>query len=110
MFLLTLETKETAFLYALASATVVHAIAEECREQGLPYCKCDSTLHNGALGDSEKWGCSADIDFSVRFTKQLLHGRLDNVHDTASNYKDFVLHNSKIGQWVSSHYVCCMTI
>ena len=93
------ETKEAAFVYALTSATIVHAVAQLCAHYGnsLSSCGCYSGLDDETLEAGETWGCSPDIDFSMNFTRQLVEGRNDN--DTPK-YKAFVLHNSKIGQLV----------
>ena len=101
----TSETKEAAFLYALATATVIHTVAEECAKhegKNLGYCGCDSTLKNEMLEPGKEWGgCSPDLNFSINFAKQLLNGTiLDNA--TSEQHKIFISHNSKIGQSVSS--------
>ena len=104
MFLFTSETKEAAFVYALASATVVHAVADKCAKKkcGLPYCKCN--MDSDALETGESWeGCLPDIKFGMDFAKLLLNTR-DDFHAT-SNHKDFILHNSEIGRLVSSLYI-----
>ena len=101
----TSETKEAAFLYAFATATVIHTVAEECAKhegKNLGYCGCDSTLKNEMLEPGKEWGgCSPDLNFSINFAKQLLNGTiLDNA--TSEQHKIFISHNSKIGQVVSS--------
>ena len=94
-------TKEAAFVYALASATVVHTVASVCATYELPHCGCDTTLRNQTLPNGEKWGgCSPDIDFSVNFAEKLLHRKEDN---TSLNYRNFISQNSKIGRSVSGY-------
>ena len=99
----TVETKEAAFVYALASATVVHNVAQKCAHNSnmLGYCGCDSTLSDEALESGETWGCSPDIDFGINFTQQLLDITVGNT--TSDRHKTFILHNSKIGQSVSCY-------
>ena len=99
----TVETKEAAFVYALASATVVHNVAQKCAQNSntLSYCGCDSTLSDEALESGETWGCSSDIDFGINFTQQLLNITVGNA--TSDQHKTFVLHNSKIGRSVSKY-------
>ena len=89
----TVGTKEAAFAYALASATVVHTVALKCAELNgsIAYCGCDKTV---------TWGCLPDITFSMNFTKQLLDRSVSN---TTQQHKAFVLHNTEIGQTVSSY-------
>ena len=88
-------------MHALASATIVHNVAQWCADNDgkFDYCGCDKTLDNESLLSNEQWGCSPDIDFGVAFTKRLVNTRVDN---TTPHYKAFVLHNSEIGQLVSS--------
>ena len=94
------ETKESAFVHALASAAAVHAVAERCASNHLHYCGCDKTLDNEDLPSSERWGgCSPDIAFSINFTKSFVDRRVDNA---TLQYQKFVLHNNRIGQLVSS--------
>ena len=96
----TLETKEAAFVQALASATITRAVAQWCEDNDgkVDYCGCDKTWSN----ETQRWRCSPDIHFGVEFTRQLVKARVDN---TTSQYKSFVVHNSKIGQLVSI-YIC----
>ena len=92
------ETKEAAFVHALASAAVVHAVAEICARNSLQYCGCDKTLNNETLLPGERWeGCSPNIDFSINFAKSFVDRRVDN---TTLQYQKFVLHNNRIGQMV----------
>ena len=102
-FLHTLETKEAAFVYALASGTIVHTVAHWCakNDSKVDYCGCDQTLGNETLLHNEKWaGCFPDIHFGINFTKQLVNARVNNA---TPRYKAFVVHNSEIGQLVSSY-------
>lgn len=101
----TLETKEAAFVYALATATVVTAVAKQCTKRdgkALSYCGCDHTLTDDMLGPDQRWGgCSPDVDFSMNFTTQLLDGYISDNNTTSEQHKTFISHNSKIGQLVS---------
>jgi len=101
MHFLILETKEAAFVYALASATVVHTIARRCTDSAnkLHYCGCNRSLKDKVLPDGQKWGgCSPDIDFSVNFSKAFVDRREGNA---TLKHQTFVLHNNKIGRLVS---------
>lgn len=95
-------------MYALASATVVHMVAQKCSNSKtkLSYCGCDQKILNQPLPDGEKWGgCSPDMDFSVNISKEFVDKRVDN---EPLQYKSFVLHNNKIGRLVSiyNNYIC----
>ena len=94
-----LETKEAAFVHALASATITHSVAKWCANKNgsVTYCGCDKSLDYNALEDGERWKCSADINFAINFTKKLMNTKL---HNASSQYRAFILHNSKVGQQV----------
>ena len=94
------ETKEAAFVHALASAAVVHAVVGRCACNNLQYCGCDKTLNDEMLLPSERWaGCSPDVDFGINFVKSFVDRRVDNA---PLQYQKFVLHNNEIGRSVST--------
>ena len=87
-------------MYALASAVVVHTVADRCVKYAdkLRYCGCDKSLRDEALANGEKWaGCSPDIHFSVSFVKAFVDRREDGA---TLKHRTFVLHNNKIGRLV----------
>ena len=89
-------------MYALASAAVVHTVADQCVKYAnkLHYCGCDGSLKDEGMAANEKWvGCSPDVDFSIEFAKQFVDRREEN---STLQHQAFVLHNNKIGQMVSS--------
>ena len=99
--ILLLETRESAFVYALASAAVVHTVAKKCMDlkADLPYCGCDMNLKNSDLPAGEKWaGCSPDMNFTINFVKDFLDRRVNNETD---GHSAFVLHNNRLGRLVS---------
>ena len=101
MYISLLDTKEAAFVYALASAAVVHTVAEKCAKgNGLPYCGC---LNNEDLEDlpaGERWvGCSPDINFGLSFAEKFLDSRESSA---PLKHKAFALHNNRIGRKVCS--------
>ena len=95
-----LDTKEAAFVHALASAAVVHTVAEKCaKSNGLPYCGC-LKLNNENLTADEVWvGCSPDIYFGLSFAKKFLDSRESNA---PLKHKAFALHNNRVGRKVRS--------
>ena len=94
-----LDTKEAAFVHALASAAVVHTVAEKCANCSLPYCGC-LKLNDEDLPNDETWeGCSPDIYFALNFTKQFVDCRESNA---SLEHKAFALHNNRVGRQVHS--------
>ena len=106
------EVKEVAFVYALASAAVVHTVAQSCAKNAdkFHYCGCDKAIVNKELADGERWGgCSPDIHFSVNFAKMFIDRIVGNA---TLQHQTFVLHNTRIGRLVSTsiHLVTTQTL
>ena len=49
-------SKETAFIYAVTSAGVVHAVTQACSSGNLTDCSCDSTGKGLETPEGWKWG------------------------------------------------------
>ncbi|PIK48022.1 Wnt7 [Apostichopus japonicus] len=55
-------TRESAFLRAITSAGVTHAITQACSRGNLTDCSCDRSKDTALRDDGWQWGgCSADI-------------------------------------------------
>ena len=52
----TAGSKETAFLYAITSAGVVHTVAKACSSGNLTECNCDRTGQGRETPEGWKWG------------------------------------------------------
>jgi hypothetical protein len=92
--------KETAFLYAISSAGLVHAFARACSSGTLDRCTCGKTKSK----NMETWklgGCGDNIKFGTRFSRRFLKAR-----DTDSKSEDFRAkvdeHNTNVGLRVSN--------
>ena len=89
-------------MHALASAAVVHTVAQKCAEKAdeFRYCGCDRKLDSEELAAGERWGgCSPDINFSVNFAKIFVDRIVGNA---TLQHQTFVLHNNRIGRLVSA--------
>ncbi|CAG0889965.1 unnamed protein product [Darwinula stevensoni] len=66
-------SKETAFIYAVTSAGVVHAITEACSSGNLTDCSCDSSRRGHSTPQGWKWGgCSDDIEYGVELAESFV--------------------------------------
>ena len=95
-------TKETAFIYAITSAGVVHAVTQSCSAGNLTDCTCDMS-YEGESVDGWKWGgCSDNIKYGVWFGKTFV----DAPDKTAVSYRRRAvremmnLHNNEVGRKV----------
>ncbi|POI30487.1 hypothetical protein CIB84_005763 [Bambusicola thoracicus] len=88
--------KETAFLYAISSAGLTHAMAKACSAGRMERCTCDEAPD---LENREAWqwgGCGDNLKYSNKFVKEFL-GRKPNKDLRAR--VDF--HNNLVGMKVS---------
>ncbi|KAM9288016.1 protein Wnt-9a [Cariama cristata] len=87
--------KETAFLYAISSAGLTHAMAKACSAGRMERCTCDEAPD---LENREAWqwgGCGDNLKYSNKFVKEFL-GRKPNKDLRAR--VDF--HNNLVGMKV----------
>jgi wingless-type MMTV integration site family protein 16 len=66
-------SRETAFVYAITSAGVVHAITQACSAGNLTECSCDLSKQGHTTPDGWKWGgCSDNIRYGMQFAKNFV--------------------------------------
>ncbi|KAK3082676.1 hypothetical protein FSP39_002316, partial [Pinctada imbricata] len=86
--------RETAFIYALTSAAVTHAVARACAEGSIYTCTCDFSLKSPRGKDWEWGGCSDNAKFGHRFSRKFI--------DVLEKGRDFRymmnLHNNEAGR------------
>ncbi|KAL7645149.1 UNVERIFIED_CONTAM: hypothetical protein RMT77_003527 [Armadillidium vulgare] len=97
--IVSLPCRETAFIYALNSAAIMHAVTRACTEGSIQTCSCDykskqlpagltqipgdanlrylpqlgNEIHNRASIESWEWGgCSEDAEFGYKFSKSFV--------------------------------------
>jgi len=98
-------TKESAFVNAISSASIAHAVTRGCSSGLLSGCSCDSSRRQGpSQKDSFQWeGCSDDLEHGVAFARSFT-----DVKERNGNRKDsrdrapLTLHNNNAGRKVSS--------
>nr|BAV17673.1 Wnt1 protein [Patiria pectinifera] len=64
--------RETAFIYAITSAAVTHAVARSCSEGSVETCTCDYKYQRPSEEDWEWGGCSDNIAFGHRFSQKFV--------------------------------------
>ncbi|KAK2725207.1 protein Wnt-4-like [Artemia franciscana] len=66
-------SKETAFIYAVTSAGVVHAVTQACSLGNLTECSCDMRKQGRSTPEGWKWGgCSDNLRYGVAFSRQFV--------------------------------------
>lgn len=86
--------KETSFLYAVSSASLVHTFARGCRSGQIDRCTCDESKH---LNNVEAWkwgGCGDNIKFALKFTRRFLRRAKTLGKDVTAKVNQ---HNSRVG-------------
>ncbi|XP_055856948.1 protein Wnt-2 [Episyrphus balteatus] len=101
-------SREAAFTYAIASAGAAHAVTAACARGNISLCGCDMN-QRPSVSDSRrsassqgiateqpwKWGgCSADIEFGIKFTRKFLDAR--EIENDARSLMN--LHNNRAGR------------
>lgn len=96
-------SREAAFVYAISSAGVVHAITRACSQGELSVCSCDPYTrgrHHDQRGDFDWGGCSDNIHYGVRFAKAFVDAKEKRLKDARALMN---LHNNRCGRTVSTH-------
>ncbi|CAG2168621.1 unnamed protein product [Oppiella nova] len=93
-------SRETAFIYAITSAGVVHSIARWCSAGQLPNCACDPRRVPGRRGRDLNgefaWGgCSQYIRFATLFARKFVDRQDRHVRDAMALMH---LHNNRVGR------------
>jgi len=70
-----LGCREAAFVHAITAAGVAHAVTEACSSGNIESCDCDRSKI-GSSGKGWTWsGCSSNIKFGEKFSKQFTEAR-----------------------------------
>lgn len=96
--------RETAFVFAITSAGVTHAVARSCSEGAIESCTCDYR-RRGPGGPDWHWGgCSDNVDFGRMFSREFVdsseRGRdlryLTNIHNNEAGRMVRISHSNMI--------------
>lgn len=99
--------RETAFIYAITSAAVAHAVARACSEGSIESCTCDYSHQARApqmsatmpgLRDWEWGGCSDNIGYGFKFSREFV-----DTGERGRNLREKMnVHNNEAGRAVST--------
>lgn len=103
--------KETAFLYAISSAGLTHAMAKACSAGRMERCTCDEAPD---LENRKAWqwgGCGDNLKYANKFVKDFLGKRSNkdlrahvDMHNTNVGLKVSVLtFDDQIGLWSAKY-------
>ncbi|XP_034719781.1 protein Wnt-16 [Etheostoma cragini] len=99
---LTAGTKETAFLYAVMAAGLVHAVTRACSHGNMTECSCDTRLQGGGSpADGWHWGgCTDHVQYAVWFSHRFIDGGARNTSAAGGGYtaSSADRHNTEAGR------------
>ncbi|XP_061570290.1 protein Wnt-16 [Cololabis saira] len=95
-------TKETAFIYAVMAAGLVHAVTRSCSQGNMTECGCDAQLRGGG-SSAEGWhwgGCSDHIQYGTVFSRRFIDNTVKNTSASREGYTLVTMnqHNSEAGR------------
>lgn len=91
------ESRESAYLSAVSAASVAFAVTRACSKGELTECTCDNRVRQRKPRNWQWGGCSEDIRYGEKFSRDFLDTREDN--NTAVGLMN--LHNNEAGRRVS---------
>ena len=92
--------RETAFIYAITSASVAHSVARACADGSIYTCTCNYNLREPHGADWEWGGCSDNVNFGKKFSRKFV-----DVVEKGRDFKFMMnLHNNEAGRRVSRIY------
>lgn len=96
-------TREAAFVYAIAAASVSYSVTKDCTSGELKSCSCDRSFKiKDRKKTNENWrwaGCSDNIHFGNSFSKSFLDARVRERQHFSSRSRILMnLHNNEAGR------------
>lgn len=99
--------REAAFVYAVSSAGVVHAMTRACSRGELAKCACDpqkTGMGRDGRGEFQWGGCSDNIRYACRFARLFVDAREKRQRDIRAHMN---LHNNRAGRRVGLLLLLC---
>ncbi|XP_071044208.1 protein Wnt-5a [Parasteatoda tepidariorum] len=89
------RSREKAYVYAISAAGVAYSVTRACSKGELGECRCDELVRKRDNGGRWKWGgCSDDIKFGARFSKDFV----DSGEDQRAPEGLMNIHNNEAGR------------
>lgn len=98
-------SRETAFVYAISAAGVVHEVTKSCSLGELKECSCEN--RRGSSKKGFEWGgCSDNINYGLNFAKTFVDAR-EEERDARALMN---LHNNQVGRRVSKNIAITLKV
>jgi len=93
-------SKETAFLYAITSAGVVHTVARACSSGNLTECSCEVAGRGRTTPEGWNWGgCSDNLRYGIKFAKRFIDAPDKKQMRKTGEIRNMMnLHNNEAGR------------
>ncbi|CAG7716558.1 unnamed protein product [Allacma fusca] len=94
--ILSRDTREAAFVYAITTAGVTYAVTKACSSGQVADCPCDRTLTGKSSDGSWEWGgCGDNVHIGYKRSKDILDIKIKRRSDIRSL---IILHNNEAGR------------
>nr|QVQ68765.1 wnt 11 [Doryteuthis pealeii] len=96
-------SREQAYVYAIASAALVHTVARACSIGVTTKCSCGSLPRSAPTGPFKWGGCGDDIQYGLYFSETFTDSSLSNkLKPKRSKKANMNRHNNRAGRMVVS--------
>ncbi|OQV17790.1 Protein Wnt-3a [Hypsibius exemplaris] len=92
---LTVNSREKAYVHAISAAGVAYSVTRGCSQGDISDCGCDKRIKYGPTDGTFEWGgCSDDINFGEKFSREFVDAK--ETKRTAESLMN--IHNNEAGR------------